>query len=243
MVTQVFGNGISRRRPVLIAVLGDFAVQGILVECAGTKRFKVLRYLEVPLETSVSRPRAKIARLMEALEDTPAKEMLVVTGDVQMLAAELPAPRTSRFRANGIEPLRQGARWEVAPFLAYPPEKALVSVLVLERSEEEDLDQDDEFMEDVPLRVPALVFAYSQSAYTNLERICRAYKKKLIGVMPGESFVFAAESDMETGHASMLLDCRLHEVLGALVKNGRPAGVVREPIERRTTGTRTPSSA
>jgi Tfp pilus assembly protein PilO len=227
-----FGRELLRPRPVLIAVLADFSVQGILGEPLRGKRFKVLRYLEIPLETSVSRARAKLARLMEALDVAAARDVIVVTDEVQMLAADLPQPTRSLFKGRGKDTLREGARWEVAPFLAYPAEKAMVSVLPLERDEEdeEELDEREGLLEGEASRSPCLVFALPRNVYENLERACKAFNLRLLGVMPGESFLFGVESDMDPGQVTLIMDWRVHEVLGAMVRAGRPGGILREPV-------------
>ncbi len=210
---------------LLVVSMGVFSVQGVVLSRRTGGVLEVVRFVEVAFDTSVRSPKVKMARLMEALGPVPARDVLIVTGEVQFFSADMPELPKRKFGRTDADKLKEAAKWEIAPFLDYPSEGALLSLLRLPK-----IDEDEEMEEELAKR-PAFIFAVSRTAYGNLERLCKAHKKRLIGVLPEESFAFAAGLELEKNGVCLLIDWRMYEVLGALVHNGSPVRVHREPIQ------------
>ena len=218
--------GLNRR--LLVISLGDFAVQA-LVLAKGTAGPEVVRFAEVTFDTSVRNVRTRLARIMESLGPEPARQVLIVSPEVRFVAAEVPAPPRRRF-GRGSLPLTEGARWEIAPFLDFPSERALLGVSLLPRNGAGPLNEPaDEPAPEGPPRRPAWVFALDRQYYDSLKRACHEHKKRLIGVLPEEIFAWALAGPDREGSA-LLIDWRLYEILGTLTRDGKPVRVLREPI-------------
>ncbi len=217
--------GLNRR--LLVISLGDFAVQA-LVLAKGTAGPEVVRFAEATFETSVRNVRTRLARILETLGDETACQVLIVSPEVRFLAAELPEPPKRRFGRSPA--LAEGARWEMAPFLDFPSERALIGVSRLHRDGAPHPEEPPEApAEDGPPRRPAWIFALDRQLYDTLKRACREHKKRLLGVLPEETFGWALTGPDKEG-AALLIDWRLYEVLGALTRDGKPLRVLREPI-------------
>ena len=206
--------------PVLLVAPEPFAVRGLIVSRVGRLRWRIERYAEVELDTSVRRTRARLMRLFEKLPAEEARRVLVVSDEVSLMQVELPAvpPRRGR-RTRAVAPGELVG--EIAPFLDYPPEEAMLGFCELATAPRED--EDDE----APGRA-VWVAALRRSAYEALETLCRANGKRLIGVLPQECFAFAAGESL--GQAGIVLELRLHEVLGAFVCHGLPLALERENV-------------
>ncbi len=216
--------GLNRR--LLVISLGDFAVQA-LVLAKGAAGPEVVRFAEVTFDTSVRNVRTRLTRLMESLGPEPARQVLIVSPEVRFLAADLPDPPRRRF-GRGAVPLTEGARWEIAPFLDFPSERALIGVTLLPRDETDELT--DEPAEEGPPRRPAQIFALDRQFFDTLKRACREHKKRLLGVLPEETFAWALAGRDKEGSA-LLVDWRMYEIHGALSFEGRPRRLLREPIQ------------
>ena len=218
------------KHPVLVVVMGPFSVQGIVVERKDAARFTISRFLEVSFEASVRSPKARMARLMESLGTIGAKDVLVVTEEVRFLAADLPLLPARRFGGMDMEKLKEGARWEIAPFLDYPAENALINLVLLPEQDGDDFDTGG-FSDEATSRRPALIFAVAPSVYAGFAAICKAYNKRLIGLMAEESFAFASGDGFEQEKDILVMECRIHDIFGALIRNGLPIRFQRNAIE------------
>lgn len=217
--------GFNRR--LLVISLGDFAVQA-LVLTKGAAGPEVVRFAEVTFDTSVRNVRTRLARIMEALDDETAGQVLIVSPEVRFVAAEVPDPPKRRFSRSPA--LAEGARWEIAPFLDFPSERALIGLSLLPTGGAAHPDERPEApAEEGPPRRPAWIFALDRQFYDTLKRACREHKKRLLGVLPEEAFGWALTGPDKEG-AALLIDWHLYEVLGALTRDGKPVRVLREPI-------------
>jgi hypothetical protein len=212
-------------RRLLVIGLGDLAARA-LVLTKGAAGPEVVRFAETTFDTSMRNMRTRLARIMEALGPDPARQVLVVLPEVRFLAAELSVPPRRRFRA--ATPLTEEARWEIAPFLDFPSERALVRVALAPRD-------DEAYPADVPdsgetPRQPAFIFALDRHIHAGLKGACREHKKRLLGVLPEEAFAWAMAGPTAR-ETAVLIDWRLHDIQGALIRDGQPRRVLREPVQ------------
>ncbi len=219
-------------RRLLVVVMGQFSVRAVLVEKKQNRQMEISQFSEVTFEASIKNPKVKMARLMEAMGPVPVRDVVIVTGEVRLLAADLPKPATRRFSSAAMDSLREGARWEIAPFLDFSADMALIRLLML--PEEDGWTDEDEAFDDYTdisaSRQPALIFAAPQAVYAGLSAICKAHKMRLRGVMAEECFAFAAGPAEALDRDVLLMEGRVHDVLGALIKNGLPVRIQRESI-------------
>lgn len=212
-------------RRLLVVGLGDFAARA-LVLVRGAAGPEVLRFAETTFDTSVRNVRTRLARIMETLGPEPARQMVVMLPEVRFLAADLPIPPRRRFK--GATPLTEEARWEIAPFLDFPSERAMIRVALPPRVEPEyPVDPPDPGQ---PPRKPAFIFALDRQVYAGLKGACREHRKRLLGVMPEESFAWAT-SGPAARDSGLLIDWQLQDMWGAIVRDGRPCRVLREPVQ------------
>lgn len=216
---------------LLVAVLEEFSVRGVLVKQAGRNKMAVERFLEVSFEASISNPRAKLARFFREWGGIPCKKILLVTDDFSSATAELPQlPGKKREARKNREALTAAARYEIAPFLEYPAEEAMIALHPLPRQQEEDgfaLDDEDEGM------MHAVVFSMHDKVYGFLKKACAAFKLELVGVAPQSIFAFAGAPrggdlpnacylDDEENTPKVLINWRLYDAIGALVVSDMP---------------------
>lgn len=212
-------------RRLLVVSLGELGARA-LVLTKGTAGPEVVRFAETTFDTSVRNVRTRLARLMEALGPDPARQILAVLPEVRFLAAELAVPPRRRFK--GATPLTEEGRWEIAPFLDFPSERAMIRVALAPRDEPEY--PDDVTNSGETPRQPAFIFALDRQIYASLKGACREHKKRLLGVLSEETFAWAMTGPAARG-SGLLIDWRLHDVQGALIRDGRPRRVLREPVQ------------
>lgn len=238
-LSRSFGRALgsfSSGGKLLTVFLGDRMVRGILVRRLGRGRIEVLRFLEVDMEEGSTSPRAKLVRLLKAWGETPAKDVLLVSNEFHSILAELPRPSGKRVTSEGEQMLQAASRFEIASYLDYPAEEAMITILRLPEAPGAD-----DFAEPGETsRFPALLFAMHARSYQQLKALCRALKMRLRGVAPEESFIFATRSDscpvikgclldddLDEADVSMLVNLMNSHALGALLVNGKAAAFAR----------------
>jgi len=220
----------ARSSKLLVVVFEEFSVRGVLVRSKGKNGLELIRFLEVPFETSVTNPKLKLAHLFKAWGEIPAKRILIVTDDFTSSPAELPRPKVNRFAPHKAkDAIAAAARYEIGPFLEYPAAEAMIGVYLPSPPE----DELDEFGIDESTTVQAMVFAIQEKNYQLLKQVCIHLKIKLVGVLPEEIFAFthcnpggndleACLIDEDAGGAKVVVNWRLYDALAALVIGNVP---------------------
>ncbi|MFI3270997.1 MAG: PilN domain-containing protein [Pseudomonadota bacterium] len=189
---------------LLVVVLEEFTVRGILVRKKLKGDFEVVRYLDVMFEHSMDSPRLKLAHLFKQWGKVDANRALVVTNEFISTQAELPRPkkvnRFNRYKAEAT--FKALAQFEIAPFLDYSVNQAMVSVYVppTPKGEYEDfgIDESD--------TVNATIFSMQRRTYDLINQVCKSVSLKLVGVMPEEIFAFSHCTSGVTGIDACLLE-------------------------------------
>ncbi|MFW5735493.1 MAG: PilN domain-containing protein, partial [Oceanidesulfovibrio sp.] len=181
-------------------------------------------------------PRAKLVRLLKAWGGVPAKDVILVTTEFHSILADLPRPSGKRLTPEGEQMLLAAGRFEIASYLDYPAEEAMLAILRLPETEEAEVFAD----AGEPARFPALLFALNGRSYQQLKALCAALKMRLRGVAPEESFAFASQGDscpmfkgcllddgLEDAEVSVLMNMLDSHGMGALLVNGKAAAFAR----------------
>lgn len=189
---------------LLVVVLEEFSVRGILVHRKLKGDFEVVRYLDVIFEHSMESPRLKLAHFFKQWGDIPAAKLLVVTNEFISTQAELPRPKkTGRFgKYKAQQTLKALAQFEIAPFLDYSANQAMVSVYIPPTPKGEFEDFGIEESE----TVNAMIFAMQRRVYEQIKQVCKSVRMNLVGVMPEEIFAFSHCTSDAKGLDACLLD-------------------------------------
>ena len=227
----------TRGGKLLVVVMEEFSVRGVLVRKKAKGGLELLRFLEVPFETSVSNPKLKLAHLFKAWGEIPAKQLLIVTDEFTCAPAELPKPKPSKFAPHKAEAaLKAAAQYEIGPFLEYPAAEAMIAVYVQPPRP----DELDEFGIDESTTLHTLVFAYHAKSYNVLKQVCDNLKIKLVGVVPQEIFAFAKGGEEDAIEACLvddeqapkvMVNWRAYDAVAALVVDDVPTAFVQRHFE------------
>lgn len=217
---------------LLVVVLEEFSVRGILVRKKAKSNFEVIRFLDVIFEHSMDNPRLKLAHFFKKWgTSTPVGRMIVVTNEFISTQAELPRPaKAGRFNKHKIQQnFRSLAQIEIAPFLEYPVNQAMVSVYTPPTPKGEFEDYGIEESE----TVNTMIFAMQKRTYEQIKQVCKSVGISLMGVMPEEIFAFShctsgADSldacliDNDDSKPRILVNWRASDVIVALSVNNSP---------------------
>jgi hypothetical protein len=215
--------------PQLVVVMRPFSVQGVIVRNEGGA-VRVLRFAQADFESTVRSPKIKMARIMEKLGAQKFSHIIIVTPEASCFVVDL--PWSSRGKFVPCEKMDTLARWEVASYLEYPAEQALIRAFPLpEDPDEEEIFSPVPREEGQGVRKPVLASVFSSRVYSALARLCGSYKKKLKGVAPEEVFALTGRFLAGPNCQCVMVDCRMHDFICVLMDRGTPAGVVRGDVE------------
>jgi hypothetical protein len=215
--------------PQLVVVMRPFSVQGVIVRNEGGS-VRVLRFAQADFESTVRSPKVKMARIMEKLGAQKFSHIILVTPEASCFVVDLPWSSKGRFVSG--EKLDGLARWEVASYLEYPAEQALIRALPLaDEPDEEEIFSSMPMEDGQDQRKPVLASVFSSRVYSALTRLCGSYKKKLQGVVPEEVFALSARLLAGPHCQCVMVDCRMHDFICVLMDRGIPAGVIRGEVE------------
>jgi Tfp pilus assembly protein PilN len=211
-------------QPFLVISLEEYTVRGLVVEPG--QNLRIRSFSEAVFDLSGRNARVKIAKLLESLDATDIRDVVVITPEVQCSPVWLSEPPRKRL-SNPRQALLSALRTEVAPYLEAPPPSYLLAMQWAGQVEDSVAED-----ESPSPRRAALAFAMPRTAWNALATALKGFRKHLVAALAPEVVAWSmCPRTVGCSGTRVLVDWKLQEAVGALVHEGKPVQTHVQPRE------------